>query len=863
MSLRIKTLLTLGTITLSLLLALYIAAELIVPPNFAALERQHVETDLLQTDAVLRNEAAALALTAQDWAAWDETYQFVEDGNQEYVRANLPDQTFVDLHLNVMVFIQGSGRVVYGRQFHPAGGTAGRLPASLEPYLQAPGPFLPAGGQPRATHGLLALPDGPLLVAIHPIVRSDDRGPARGILILGRWLDAAEIARLSQLLHHPFRLVPLDAPLPADAQAGLAELSPERPALVQPLDNTRIAGYRLLPDVTGAPGVLIAVEQGRPMMQQGRAALGTLALALTVAGMGFGVAALLVLERLVLQRLARVEADVHRVRGDSDATARITVTGQDELDRLGIALNRTLDALQGAQQQLRASEARYRAVVEDQTELICRWRPDRTLTFANSAYRRAFAALHPPERHLVPAAVVAEDRERAAAHLAQLNSQAGSATLEVRVALPDGRVRWQQWVDRPIVDEAGQLVEIQSVGRDITELKRAEEEHLLMERRMLEAQRLESLGTLASGAAHDFNNLLAIILGSSGLVVDALPAASTLRPMLERIEYAARRAADLTEQLLAYGGRGRMMIQPLDLNSLVADLEPLLAASVARSSAITYQLAPRPLAVVADGGQIRQVVMNLVLNAAEAIGYSEGQITVATSRQEIGRAELDGALLGSQRAPGRYVCLDVCDTGAGIDPATLPQIFEPFFTTKLGGHGLGLAAVLGIVRAHEGAIWVKSAPGEGAAFRVLLPETERPLPIEWAAEAERGPWRGQGTILIVDDEPAVGETTAAMLRQIGFTARLAQTGEEGLRIFHDDPFGTVCVLLDLTVLQQGGADLLTGLRVLRPHVPVIVMSGFDRAYVLAELGAETAEVLSKPFDAETLREVLRAVIEEA
>jgi PAS domain S-box-containing protein len=841
---------------------LYIAAELIVPPNFAALEQQHVDQDLLQTSALLQNEAAALALTAQDWAAWDETYQFVEDGNQAYVGANLPDQTFADLHLNLMAFVHRSGRIVYGRRFDAEDGSTGPLPVGLSLYLQAPGPFLPAGAQPRPAHGLLLLSEGPMLVAVHPIVRSDDQGPARGILIFGRWVDDAGIGRLSQLLHHPFRLVPLDGPLPANVQAEVDGLSPDEPAFIQPLGDDRIVGYRLLLDVTGAPSMLVYLEQGRPMMQQGRAALTTLALALTVAGMGFGVAALLVLERLVLRRLARVEADVREVRADDDAAARVTVTGQDELDRLAVALNRTLDALQSAQRQLRASEARYRAVVEDQTELICRWRPDTTLTFANGAYRRTFAALQPPERHLMPVAVVAEDRERATAHLAQLSARDSSATLEVRVALPDGRVRWQQWVDRPIVDQAGHLVEIQSVGRDITERKQAEEEQRRMERRMLEAQRLESLGTLASGAAHDFNNLLAIILGSSGLVLNALPAASAQRPMLERIEYAARRAAELTEQLLAYGGRGRMLIQPLDLNGLVADLQPLLAASVAKSSRLTYELAQGQLPIVADGGQIRQVVMNLVINAAEAIGYGEGQIIVATSLQVIERAALDMALLGNQRVPGPYVCLDVHDTGAGIDPATLSHIFDPFFTTKLGGHGLGLAAVLGIVRAHEGAICVTSAPGQGTLVRVLLPQTERPLPMEWAPEVEAAPWRGQGKILIVDDEPAVGETTAAMLGQIGLTPRLAHTAEEGLRLFRADPFGIVCVLLDLTVLQPGATDLLTGLRALRPGVPVVVMSGFDRTRMLAELGTQVAAVLSKPFDADTLRDVLRTVLEE-
>jgi PAS domain S-box-containing protein len=859
MSLRIKALLTIGAVTLSLVLALSSIAALLLPPNFAALERQHVQHDLDQVAAMLENEAAALAVTAQDWAAWDDTYQFVEDRNQAYVEANLPDWTLTNLQLNLMVFVDRSGQIVFGKQLDRDSRPL-PLPEGIAPYLRSPGPFLPGEAAPRPRHGLVALPEGILLAAVHPILRSDGQsGPARGVLVLGRWLDDAELARLARLTQHPFRLVSLDGPLPADMQAPSARLTPDQPLLTLPRGDELVAGYRLLFDITGAPQVAAIVEQGRPIVQQGQAALYTLIFTLTIAGLIFGLTALLVMELMVLRPLARVEAAVRQVRAEPDQVARIHVGGRDELTSLANAFNETVNDLRTTQRQLQASEARYRAVVEDQTEFICRWRPDATLTFANSAYRQAFAALQPPERHLVPAAVVDEDRQLADAHLAQLSSWPAGATLEVRVALPDGRVRWQQWVDRPIVDEGGRLVEIQSVGRDITEHKRAEEEQRRLERRLMEAQRLESLGTLASGAAHDFNNLLSIILGSSGLVLNELSAASPLGPTVERIEYAARRAADLTEQLLAYGGRGRISVQPLDLNVLIADLQPLLAASVAKSSTLIYDLAPGRLPIVADGGQIRQMAMNLVINAAEAIGYGEGEITVATSAQEIDRATLDTSLLGSQRAPGSYVCLDVRDTGVGIEPATLPHIFDPFFSTKLGGHGLGLAAVLGVVRAHEGAITVTSVAGAGAWFRVLIPLTERRLPVEWVASAGAEPWHGQGKILVIDPEPVVGETTAGMLRQLGFTPRLAHDGETGLRLFRDDPFGIACVLLDLTSPYRG-ADLLASLRVHRPDVPVVVMSAFDRPTVLGAIGAEVAAVLSKPFDARALRALLQKVL---
>lgn len=856
MSLRIKTLMTIGAVTLCLLVALYIPAALILPASFAALEQHHMDHDLVQVAAILDNEAAALALTAQDWAAWDDTYQFVEDGNQAYVAANLPDQTLADLRLNLMAFVQRSGRVVFGKQFDLVRGTAGPLPTSLAPYLAVPGPLLPAESPPQALQGLIVLPEGILLVAAHPILKSDNQGSPRGILILGRWLNNEELARLTQVLQPSFRLFPLAASLPTDVQAIRDRLSLDQPTLAWPLGDDRIAGYRLLPDITGSPSVIVHIEQDRPIMREGWAAIHTLALALLVACLAFAVTALLVIERLVLRRLARIEADVRQIRADDAQTARVTVAGRDELARLAAAFNHTLKALQEVQRQLRVSEAHYRSVVETQTELICRWRPDTTLTFANSAYHHTFTLRQQPVYHLVPTVVVAEDRKQAELHLAHLSTQRHPTTIEVRVALPDGRIRWLQWVDQPIIDQDGQLIEIQSVGRDITEWKQAEEEQRFLERRTLEAQRLESLVTLASCAAHDFNNLLERILSSSEFLLHRLPAGSPLRPPVERIENGARRAVDLSEQLLAYAGQGRMLLQPCDLNELVTDLQPLLAASVAKSSTLIYDLAPGQLPILVDGGQIRQIVMNLVINAAEAIGYGEGQITVATSLQEINRATLNSAILGDQRAAGPYVCLEVSDTGAGIDPALLPHIFDPFATTKLGGHGLGLAAVLGIVRAHKGAITVSSTPGQGARFRVLLPPTDQPLPLSGRAESTVEQWRGYGKIIVIDDEPAVGETIAAMLLQLGFTPCLAHSAAESLQLLRDDPFGTVCVLLDLTVYEMSRARVIPALRVIRPNIPIVVMTSFDRARIPADVGA-AVEVLRKPFTIETLRDILR------
>ena len=330
----------------------------------------------------------------------------------------------------------------------------------------------------------------------------------------------------------------------------------------------------------------------------------------------------------------------------------------------------------------------------------------------------------------------------------------GQDVSEFRIVTKSGGVRWiRSYAHAVSAEPGGRVVRIFGAGQDITERKQAEEEREHLQAQVLHAQKLESLGVLAGGIAHDFNNLLTAILGNADLALMDLPADSPVRQSLAEIGKAARRASELSNQMLAYSGRGRFIVGPINLSDLVREMGELLGVSISKKAIVEYDLAPNLSATIADAAQLRQVVINLITNASEALGEQEGTITLRTRAVQVEQKQLAEAYLSEGASGGRYVSLEVSDTGCGMDEATKARIFDPFFTTKFAGRGLGLAAVLGIVRGHQGAIKVDSTPGVGTTFTVLFPCTEQPVePVAQTESPEALPQGAGSTIPVVDDE---------------------------------------------------------------------------------------------------------------
>jgi two-component system cell cycle sensor histidine kinase/response regulator CckA len=418
----------------------------------------------------------------------------------------------------------------------------------------------------------------------------------------------------------------------------------------------------------------------------------------------------------------------------------------------------------------------------------------------------------------------------------------------------DGRLIWISVTASPIRGRSGEVVAISSTVREITEIRALEEQ-------LRQAAKLESLGVLAGGIAHDFNNLLVGILGNASLVKDLLPPSSAARPMLDGVINAGERAAELTRQLLAYSGKGKFVIQPVDISGLVRDMTKLAQASIPKSVALQLRLAPSLPLVVADLAQLQQLIMNLVINAAEAIGDNPGSATVTTGEQQIAEGETAGTTVGADPVtPGTYVFFEVADTGSGMDEATVARIFDPFFTTKFTGRGLGLSAALGIVRGHQGYIQVTSSPGRGSTFRVLLPAGRENAALEPVQERKED-LTGSGVILLVDDEDLVRGAAAAMLEYLGYTVLEAANGEEAIELFQRNLSRIILVIVDLSMPVLNGEECLRRLKSIKPHVPVLLSSGFSETGAARRFqAAGVATYLQKPYNTQHLAERVKAAL---
>ncbi|MCS6939202.1 MAG: PAS domain S-box protein [Roseiflexaceae bacterium] len=646
--------------------------------------------------------------------------------------------------------------------------------------------------------------------------------------------------------------------------------------------------------------------------------------------------------------------------------------------RFGARLHATLARLEAANAALRDSEARYRSVVEEQTDLICRSRPDGIVTLVNEASCRYWGLKRDEiigsdlRRFVHP-----DDIPHLNRHLESLTPEAPVGTIEHRVILPNGEVRWQRWTNRALYD-GERLIGYQSVGRDITERKRVEEqlfrserqfkaiaenapdiisrydlqgrylyvnpafeqatgttsaeivgktqrergipEHIaqlwdacfqaaietqsvqtiefdlqmpsghrfyesrivpelgpdgnvesllaisrdVTERRkhelvMQHRQKLESMGVMAQGIAHEFNNLLGIILNNAELALTTLPPQSPERLSIEAITCASRRAAAITRQMLTYVGHHPLQTSLLSLNDLIREMADLLQASITKSASLVYRLCDHDPIVEGDAAQLRQVLLNLTINAAEAIGDRSGEVVVSTDVRFVDRTFLATTVGTSDLPDGTYAVLSVSDNGCGMDAATLERIFDPFFSTKFIGRGLGLPATLGIVRGHRGAIHVASAPGEGTTISVFLPIVHQPLVrTSFSSQTPLAAYPDyQKIFLVVDDEESVRAVAARMLEWMGHPVLTTDHAETAVILARQHRQHLACILLDATMPDRDLYETVRDLRQACPDTPIVLMSGYTEDIAIrrfSRLGLNG--FLQKPFTSQELRDAI-------
>ncbi|MCA9472478.1 MAG: response regulator [Nitrospirales bacterium] len=491
----------------------------------------------------------------------------------------------------------------------------------------------------------------------------------------------------------------------------------------------------------------------------------------------------------------------------------------------------------------RPSEQEFRALVEHNIDGMVIIADDSRISFVNAAACRLF---HRTAEELLDAPfgfpIIADQ------------------TTEIDLLGPNGLVTPVE-MRMVTVDWKGQTSYLACL-RDLTERRKAEEERRRLANKMQNAQKLECLGMLAGGIAHDFNNLLMAIVARAGLALRLLGENSPASQHLEHIKDSGLRGGELANQMLTYAGKGKACIQPLDISQLIKDMMHLLRTSLPKHISLTYELDPHIPRMQADHSQLQQLLLSILINASEAIGDTQGSVHISTGTEKAQMNHLQEWYVAGDIPTSLSVFINIQDTGSGIDKDTIPKIFDPFFSTKFTGRGLGLAALLGIVRSLNGAVAVTSQAGEGTHFRLffpsLVPESTEPAP----AESQDFHWKGSGTILVVDDEEDVREATQLILEEIGFTVITANHGEAGLQMYNRYRGEITLILLDLTMPGMNGEQFFHKIREYDPDIPILLMSGYSEDDAAKRFqGISPYEFIQKPYQIDALIQKVRFILD--
>jgi PAS domain S-box-containing protein len=851
-----------GVTLLLLVLTILVFTVPVLMRGFNGLESDFVLLNVERVQRALAMEIDRLHVTAGDWAGWDESVALVKSGSPGFVERNLKDETFDNLGVNLIAFIDNAGRVVHAAGFdswkHSSRPVAQDEIAGLTNSV-----LLRPSRRGKGRQGLVRLGSRLCMVAARPIVGNDFKGPSQGVVVFGRDLEPFMASYGRIVTRWPVHLMTVDTP---EVPPGLGH-----GAQVVSRDWSRVSGYFRLNDVAGRPTAVIRIDTDRRIANQGLLTLHWLAIWLVGVSFACCLLVLIVLRRFVLQRLSELGSRVDVIRRNPGGAENIRVEGNDEITRLGEAVNAMLQAVRHAhaerltaERRLSFSEERYRALYAGITDAVLVYHlaengaPGRLIEVNDEACRR-LGYTREELLSMTMAGIDAPESGVNARPFAAAVQGGRSVTFEqVHQAKNGRRIPVEIHAQGFTLDGEPAVI---ALARDISDRKRVEAERREFETRLQQTQKLESLGVLAGGIAHDFNNILMTILGNADLALQDMPENAPTRANLEDIGQASRRAADLCRQMLAYSGRGQLTLRPIDLSEVVDDTMHMLKVSVSKKAVLRCHIDRSLPAVEADVTQIRQIIMNLVINASESIGDRSGVIAVTTGAVECDSATLAATWFGEPLPGGLYVYVEVADTGCGIAPDQLPLIFDPFYTTKFTGRGLGLSAVLGIVRSHHGALVVNSEPGKGTTFRVLFPAATGPA----HAVRDRRPlaegWTGSGTVLVVDDEDTVRTLGKRMLERSGFTVLTAADGREAVELFKVRGADICCVILDLTMPHMDGAETFRAMRALRPDIKVILSSGYTEQDVSERFaGITMAGFIQKPYQQGTLTSKLREVL---
>ena len=849
MTLRWKVLFIIAATFAVLIAAVYLASRTILLDGILAMEQSLGRRDVERCTAFIRQELAHMDRLANDYASWNDTYEYVADpaGHREYIRANMIDTTFENLKLNLLIIVDREGRIVFGRGYDLREKREMPVPPAIGPHLREGTPLFLAGGALDGRFGVILLPAAPLLVAAHPILRSDESGPARGTLVMGRYFNAAGSKPHDEYLDAPIEARRADdADLPEEFRRAARRLAGRISVFVEPVSEEYLAGYAVQRDLYGEPAIYLKLLLRRAVYHEGRKAVAWFISALVGVGLVIGAAIAVLLQRQVLSRLIRLSRALAGIEASRDPSARVPASGNDEIAALARDINGMLKGIEESRRELAESEFRYRSIVENTRDVIMLTRPNGTISYISPACREVLGYTQEELTDCRPSFTHPGDETRVRRILDQAMAGERGSGFEYRVVTKDGAVKRISHSWSPILS-GGRIGTLVNVIRDITERCRMEEE-------LSKAHKLETVGVLAGGIAHDFNNMLTAIWGYLSLAKAAVRSSSEATELLVEAEKAAARARDLTQQLLTFSRGGAPVRRALPLEPLLRDS----AGFALSGSNVTCEISlPDTLwPVEADEGQLHQVINNLVLNAVQSMPQG-GRIRIAARNVRAGSVE-------GLKLPGRdYVMFSVRDEGIGIPAEHLGKIFDPYFTTKQRGSGLGLSISYSIVKKHDGMIRADSTLGEGTTFSVYLPAAEEAASQD--APGEREPPRGTGRILLMDDDDDVRAVAGRMLEHFGYGVVPARDGEEALALYaaakgDGTPFDAA--VMDLTISGgMGGKEAMERLRALDPSARAIASSGYSNDPVAADYAAYGfSGFVPKPYRIEQLTAELARIL---
>ncbi len=725
MTLRTKALVIIGIALLSMAGLLYVTSRFTFIRGLEEIEQRNTSRQVEQAIGALSHMISHIEANNAEWASWDDTYEFIVDKNQKYIESNLSGSAFVKLKLNMMIFIDSSGKMVYGKAFDSSTGEETKIPEDIFEHIQSGSLLVNNQGTQDFSSGIISLKQGPVIISSQPILTSDDEGPARGTLIFARYFDSKTIDELSGITLLPISVESVRNLVSPDFQEALTALSDNGGTFVKPMDSQHIGGYILLTDIYDRPACILKIEVPREAYQLGQTVTSYFILSILGAGALIGALMMILIQKQVLSRFTTLIQGIDRITESGNTTTRIEMGGRDELSLVAGTINGMLAAIQEAGIEIRESERRYRLFADNVTDII--WTMDERFNFTytspsitNLTGHTVNEALYFNLQDIVNKELYQKTLKSFSegALKGQISPQAASSmpAFEAELKKKDGSIVWTEIKLSAIYNSDGKVTGFAGVARDITERKRAEEDlkRQYEQERALRQQLEEEIRKrieFTRALVHELKTPITPVLAAVELLLEEITDARLIR-LVQNIDRSASNLNQRIDELLDLA-RGeidslQLDVEPVDILSLLKDIiSEMVPVAESHGQILTAELPSSIPEITADAGRIRQIILNLLSNAFK-FTPAGGKITM--------RAEEEKDRL----------IIEVQDTGSGISEEDQQRLFDPYSRRqgdreRLSGLGLGLILAKRLTELHGGEMWMKSSKGSGSTFSFSLP----------------------------------------------------------------------------------------------------------------------------------------------